>query len=122
MQAEFRSLFSGKKLHLMGLEIWYVINEFTGLLKHSPGGTVGSHKKPQDITASNTSNNGNGHLPNTSLNQLQKVLTLTRHNYSTAIGDLFLKASYRRKLLNMGYLLNQHSQNTGNIIMYIYSK
>jgi len=37
----------------------YVMSEFKVLLKHSPEGTVGSHKKPQDITASNTSNNGN---------------------------------------------------------------
>jgi hypothetical protein len=83
----------------MGREIQYVITEFTVLWKHSSGGTVGSHKKPQDITASNTSNNGNEHLPNTSLNQLQKVSTMIRHNYSTTIRDLFLKASYRRKLL-----------------------
>ena len=37
--------------------------------------------------------------PRTSLNQLQKVLTLRRHNYSTAIRDLLMKASYRRELL-----------------------
>jgi hypothetical protein len=40
----------------------YIISEFEVLLKHSTRGTVGSHKKPQDITASNTSNNGNKHL------------------------------------------------------------
>jgi hypothetical protein len=81
----------------------YGISEFKVLLKHSPGGTVGSHKNPQDITASNTSNNGNEHLPNTSPNQLQKVPTMIRHNYSATLlthilWDLFLKASYRRKL------------------------
>jgi hypothetical protein len=82
----------------------YVISELKLLLMHSPGGTVESLKNPLDITASNTSNNGNEHLPNISLNQLQKVATMIRHNYSTTeltyfLRDLFLKASYRRKLL-----------------------
>ena len=80
----------------------YVISKCKVLLKHSPGGTVGSHKKPQEITASNTSNNGNEHLPNICLNQSQKVPTLQQLYYNTVntfLRDLFLKASYRRKLL-----------------------
>jgi hypothetical protein len=68
-----------------GFVMSYIISEFEVLLKHSTGGTVGSHKKPQDITASNTSNNGNEHLPNTSLNQLQNVPTMVRYNYSTSL-------------------------------------
>jgi hypothetical protein len=63
----------------------YIIPEFEVLLKHSTGGTIGSHRKPQDITASNTSNNENEHLPNTSLNQLQNVPTMVRYNYSTSL-------------------------------------
>ena len=69
----------------------YVIFEFKVLLKHSPGGTVGSHKKTEDITASNTSNNGNEQRPNTSLNQLQKFLTMIRYNYSTTMLTHFFK-------------------------------
>jgi len=93
----------------------YIISEFEILLKHSTGGTVGSHRKPQDITASNTSNNENEHLPNTSLNQLQNVPTMVRYNYSTSLlthflRDLFPKDSYRRKLLWSVHLFQMNFQ------------